>query len=192
MAYLSVIDVTDGADVDVRLAALKDGGISSHELLLAPGVEGALDGVGIDSQCARRAQELGSERRHDETRTRRTEKGKTRQALKRRDGRRGVMDGRCARRNLSLKPEAHTLLVPTKLSLPRLRRWRPCGVPEPTRLCFAIEPRVPIEISRPEDFRHTHWHGGFTGTTFPTVPAAVFFGLLSRGLCIHTDEARVA
>lgn len=164
MAYLSVIDVTDGADVDVRLAALKDGGISSHELLLAPGVESALDGVGIDSQCARRAQELGSKRRHDETRTRRTEKGNTRQALKRRDGRRGVMDGRCARRNLSLKPQAHTLLVPTKLSLPRLRRWRPCGAPEPTRLCFAIEPRVPIEISRNRRLptytlaRRTHWH----------------------------------
>ena len=44
-----MIDVTDGSNVDVRLAALKDGSICScgvDKLILAPGVQGALDRVG--------------------------------------------------------------------------------------------------------------------------------------------------
>lgn len=48
-SYLSVIDVTDGSDVDVGLISLECGGISScggQELRLAPGAQGALDGVG--------------------------------------------------------------------------------------------------------------------------------------------------
>lgn len=58
-----MIDVADGANVHMRLAALKDSGVSADQLLLAPSVECALDG--IDVQCAqspRRAQESGSER----------------------------------------------------------------------------------------------------------------------------------
>lgn len=60
--YLSVIDVADGSNVDVRLAALKDSGISSNQLLLAPRVECALNGVDVlCAQSTRRAQEFGGE-----------------------------------------------------------------------------------------------------------------------------------
>ena len=66
--HLSVINVTDGSDVDVRLGALKGSGVAPggvDELCLAPGTESRLDGVGgLLAQSARGAEESPSER-HD-------------------------------------------------------------------------------------------------------------------------------
>ena len=63
--YLSVINVSNGSNVDVRLAALEDSGISSNQLLLAPSVQCALHWVDVlCAQSTRCAQESGSER-HD-------------------------------------------------------------------------------------------------------------------------------
>ena len=75
--HLSVIDVTDGADVDVRLAALEGSGVAPgrvDELSLAPSTEGGLDGVGrLLAQSARGAKESPSER-HDDKRLRNKER----------------------------------------------------------------------------------------------------------------------
>lgn len=61
-----MIDVTDGTDVDVRLAALEGRGVAPGglgELQLAPGTEGGLDGVGRGlAQGARGAKKSPSER----------------------------------------------------------------------------------------------------------------------------------
>lgn len=64
-----MIDVTDGTNVDVRLAALEGSGVAPggvDELCLAPGTQSRLDGVcGLLAQSARGAEESPSER-HDE------------------------------------------------------------------------------------------------------------------------------
>ena len=69
IAHLSVIDVADGTDVDVRLAALEGSGVAPgrvDELSLAPSTEGGLDGVGrLLAQGARGAKESPSERHGD-------------------------------------------------------------------------------------------------------------------------------
>lgn len=71
--YLSVIDVADGTDVDVRLAALKGSGVTSggvDELCLAPGTQSRLDGVGgLLAQSARGAKKSPSERHCEQTPT---------------------------------------------------------------------------------------------------------------------------
>jgi hypothetical protein len=64
-----VIDVADGTNVDVRLAALKGSGVASgrvDELCLAPGTESGLEGVGrLLAQSARGAGKNPSERHVD-------------------------------------------------------------------------------------------------------------------------------
>ena len=70
LSYLSMIDVADGSDVDVRLVALEDGGIRAGggyrrggELGLAPVGESGVQRVGaLAAQSARRLQERPSER----------------------------------------------------------------------------------------------------------------------------------
>ena len=61
-----MINVANGADVDVRLGALKDCGVASCELRLAPGVQCLLEGADGASraQSARGLEECASER-HD-------------------------------------------------------------------------------------------------------------------------------
>lgn len=70
--HLSVVDVTDGSDVDVRLGTLKGSGVAPggvDELCLAPGTQSRLDGVGgLLAQSARGAEESPSER-HDAEQT---------------------------------------------------------------------------------------------------------------------------
>lgn len=70
--HLSVIDVADGSNVDVRLGALEGSGVAPggvDELCLAPGTESGLDGVGgLLAQSARGAEESPSER-HDAEQT---------------------------------------------------------------------------------------------------------------------------
>jgi hypothetical protein len=64
-----VINVTDGTDVDVRLAALKGSGVCSgrvNEQCLAPGTEGVVDGVGGTLAQNARGGEEGSSERHSE------------------------------------------------------------------------------------------------------------------------------
>lgn len=81
-----MIDVADGANVDVRLVSLKCSGISScggHELRLAPGAQGALDGVGWICAQGTRGAKKGLSERHDARRG--TRERKTRGAC--RDGR---------------------------------------------------------------------------------------------------------
>lgn len=69
IAHLSVVDVADGTDVDVRLAALEGSGVAPgrvDELSLAPSTEGGLDRVGrLLAQSARGAKESPSERHGD-------------------------------------------------------------------------------------------------------------------------------
>jgi hypothetical protein len=64
-----VIDVADGTDVDVRLAALEGSGVAPgrvDELCLAPGTESGLEGVGgLLAQSARGAGENPSKRHID-------------------------------------------------------------------------------------------------------------------------------
>jgi hypothetical protein len=64
-----VIDVADGTDVDVRLAALEGSGVAPgrvDELCLAPGTESGLEGVGgLLAQSARGAGQNPSERHVD-------------------------------------------------------------------------------------------------------------------------------
>lgn len=68
MIYLSMIDVTNGTDVDVRLAALKSSSVASrgvNELRLSPVAQGEGDGAGgLGAQSAGGLNESTSER-HD-------------------------------------------------------------------------------------------------------------------------------
>lgn len=67
-----MVDVADGTDVDVRLAALEGSGVAPgrvDKLSLSPGTEGGLDGVGgLLAQSTRGAEESPSERHVDRRR----------------------------------------------------------------------------------------------------------------------------
>ena len=64
--YLSVINVANGADVDVRLGALEDCGVASCELRLSPGVQCLLEGAdGASRAQSARGLEEGASERHD-------------------------------------------------------------------------------------------------------------------------------
>lgn len=67
--YLAMIDVANGADVDVRLVALEDGGVGPGELSLAPRTQCLLHRVDAipGAQSAGGLKEGASER-HDEAR----------------------------------------------------------------------------------------------------------------------------